>query len=236
MKTPSFKVSQSTEDPPEVVGISFSCDVIRRYKQMILVVRECSTSFTSSCLIPDEKHDTLRDALTRLLVGLNPLDGPRAVLRVDPATSFVALANDDSLMHINVCIEVGRVKNKNKNPVAEKAVSSRRSCYARSPVPVLSPKPSFPLPQPASTPAFVILAYLLASYGHNAASSTITNYPSPTTTSSSPNTSKDPSTIAIANAPNTQLAFRQRYHPYRSVISSICTLTRIRIVPVIDTL
>ena len=122
MKTPSCTVPQSTEDPPEVVGISFACDVIKRYKQMILVVRECATSFTASCLIKDETHDTLQAALTRLLVGLNPLDGPSAILRVDPAPCFIALANNDSLMRINVCIEVWRVKNKNKNPVAEKAV------------------------------------------------------------------------------------------------------------------
>ena len=32
------------------------------------------------------------------------------------------MCNHDSLKHLNVTIEVGRVKNKNKNPVAEKAV------------------------------------------------------------------------------------------------------------------
>ena len=32
------------------------------------------------------------------------------------------MANNDSLNHLNVTIDVGRVKNKNKNPVAEKAV------------------------------------------------------------------------------------------------------------------
>ena len=32
------------------------------------------------------------------------------------------MSNNDSFKHLNVTIEVGRVKNKNKNPVAEKAV------------------------------------------------------------------------------------------------------------------
>ncbi|KAK2550541.1 hypothetical protein P5673_028741 [Acropora cervicornis] len=68
------------------------------------------------------KHDTLRDALTQLIVGVHPLDGPRAVIRVDPSPGFQSMANNDSLNHLNVTIEVGRVKNKNKNPVAEKAV------------------------------------------------------------------------------------------------------------------
>ena len=87
-----------------------------------LVLRECTTSFTASCLVHDEKHDTLRDALTQLIVGLHPLDGPRAIIRVDPSPGFQSMANNDSLNHLNVTIDVGRVKNKNKNPVAEKAV------------------------------------------------------------------------------------------------------------------
>ena len=72
--------------------------------------------------MPDEKHDTLRDALTRLVIGLHPLDGPRAVIHVDPAPGFLSISNNDSLKHINVSLEVGQIKNKNKNPVAEKAV------------------------------------------------------------------------------------------------------------------
>ncbi|XP_044173496.1 uncharacterized protein LOC114951707 [Acropora millepora] len=119
---PSSLVHQSSEDPPEVVGISFAADVIKRHRQLILVLRECATSFNASCLVPDEKHDTLRDALTQLIVGVYPLDGPRAVIRVDPSPGFQSMANNDSLDYLNVTIEVGRVKNKNKNPVAEKAV------------------------------------------------------------------------------------------------------------------
>ena len=89
---------------------------------MILVPRECTTSFTASCLILDKRHDTLRDAPTRLIIGLHPLDGLRAIVHVDPAPGFASLSSNDSLKHLNVTIEVGRVKNKNKNPVAEKAV------------------------------------------------------------------------------------------------------------------
>ena len=119
---PPSLVSQSSDDPPEVVGVSFAADVIKRHRQSILVLRECTTSFTASCLIPDERHDTLRDALTRLIIGLHPLDGPSAIVRVDPAPGFASMSSNDSLKHLNVTIEVGRVKNKNKNPVAEKAV------------------------------------------------------------------------------------------------------------------
>ena len=46
---PSSLVKQSSDDPPEVVCVSFATDVIKRYRQLILVVRECTTSFTASC-------------------------------------------------------------------------------------------------------------------------------------------------------------------------------------------
>ena len=119
---PSSLVKQSSDDPPEVVGASFAADVIKRHRQLILVFREYTMSFTASCLVHDEKHDALRDALTQLIVGLYPLDGPRAIIHVDPSPGFQSMANNDTLNHLNVTIEVGRVKNKHKNPVAEKAV------------------------------------------------------------------------------------------------------------------
>lgn len=64
----------------------------------------------------------MRNALTCLVVDLHPIDGPRAVIRVDPAPAFVSLSNNDGLKHLNVWLDIGRIKNKNKNPVAERAV------------------------------------------------------------------------------------------------------------------
>ena len=51
---PRSLVKQSSDDPPEVVGVSFAADVIKRYRQLILVLRECNTSFTPFCLVHDE--------------------------------------------------------------------------------------------------------------------------------------------------------------------------------------
>lgn len=122
-KFPEPLMHQSTDDPPEVVGVSFAADVLKRCKQSILVVRETTTSFTTASIIPDEKSVTLRDNLATLCVGLHPLDGPPAVVRVDPAPGFIAMKDDNTLKELGISIEIGRVKNVNKNPVAEKAIA-----------------------------------------------------------------------------------------------------------------
>ena len=55
----------------------------------------------------DERRDTLRAALIRLCLELHPISGPCAVVRVDPAPSFAALANDEELRrHKITAIEV----------------------------------------------------------------------------------------------------------------------------------
>ena len=97
-------VSQPSEDPPEVVGVTFAADVIKRWRQLILLLRECTTSYTATRTIADEKRDTLSDALTRLVVGLHPLDGQKAVIRVDPAPAFVSLSTSDALNHVGISI------------------------------------------------------------------------------------------------------------------------------------
>ena len=119
---PTTMVQQSTNPPPTTVGVSFAGDVIRRVQQLILVLRECVTSYTASTLLPNERHDTLRDALISLCIEMQPLDGPLAVVRREPAPCFLALDNDSVLHDHRTALEIGRIKNHNKNPVAEKAV------------------------------------------------------------------------------------------------------------------
>ena len=119
---PHTVIDQSTSDPPAAVGVSFAADILKQSPQLILVLRECVTSYTSTLLVVDEKHGTLRDGLIQLCVGLRPLDGPNAVIRCDPAPAFRALVNDQLLLQHKISLEIGRVKNQNKNPVAERAI------------------------------------------------------------------------------------------------------------------
>ena len=119
---PHTLIEQSTSDPPAVVGSQFAADVINRERQSILVVREYVTSFTSTTILPNEQHQSLREGLIVSTLNLRPMDGPFAVIRTDPAPGFQALQKDDLLEKCRLSVEVGRKKNVNKNPVAERAV------------------------------------------------------------------------------------------------------------------
>lgn len=113
---------QSTATPPSIVGSSYAADVMRRYKQLILVIRETVSSYTSCTIIPSEKQHDLRDGLLLLLSGLTYLGNTHITIRVDPAPGFMALVNDTLLLQRNIHLEIGHAKNPNKNPVAEHAV------------------------------------------------------------------------------------------------------------------
>ncbi|CAC5406290.1 unnamed protein product [Mytilus coruscus] len=70
-----------------------------------------------------QKLGSLRDGLIHLLIPLKPLNGPSVVVRVDPAPGFRPLCDDSYLKQLNISIEIGRVRNQNKNPVADKAIA-----------------------------------------------------------------------------------------------------------------
>ena len=120
--SPTARVDQSTSPSPEGIGRSFAADVIKRSRQLIFVLRETVTSYTSSLFLENECHQTLRDAIVKLCLEMRPMDGPPAVLRTDPAPGFKALVNDPLLKQHRITIELGQAKNPNKNPIAERAV------------------------------------------------------------------------------------------------------------------
>ena len=89
-QTPIARIEQSTAPPPDAVGQSFAANLIKRSRQLILVLRETVTSYTSSLLVEDERHQTLRDALIPLCIQMRPMNGPPAVIPTDPAPGFRA--------------------------------------------------------------------------------------------------------------------------------------------------
>ena len=113
---------QSSEVAPRSIGVLFVADVAQRHRQLILVLRETVSSYTLTTLIKSEKHEDLRNAVIVLCSQLRFLhDGGTTVL-VDTATGFCALATDPIILSHGITLEIGRVKNPNKNPVAERAI------------------------------------------------------------------------------------------------------------------
>ena len=109
-KSPHTIVEQTTTASPDAIGTSFAANV------------EFVSLFTTATLLDDKRHETLRDALVRLCIEFRPLDGPPVVFGTDPAPGFKALTNDELLQQHRLTVEIGRIKNTNKNPVAERAV------------------------------------------------------------------------------------------------------------------
>jgi len=110
----------STSAPPKRPGECFAVDIMCRARQKVFVLRECFTQFTVTRLIPNEQKETLREVLIETTAELKCLDG--CVVRVDGGTAFVSLVKDIFLSKQDIHLEEGRVKNRNKNPIAEKAI------------------------------------------------------------------------------------------------------------------
>jgi hypothetical protein len=112
----------SSEEPPSTIGTSFALDIMRRYRQYVLVLRETVSSYTLTTFVNNEKHDTLRDAIIALCSEVTLHGDCLAHIRVDPGPGLVALKNDPLLKARSIQLIIGNPKNVNKNPVAERAI------------------------------------------------------------------------------------------------------------------
>ena len=117
---PKNIVEQSTSDVPDTIGKMFAADVIRRENQKILIIIDIFSSFMLGVIIPNEQGETLQQGLIQLTASYKHPQG--CVIRVDNAPGFMSLRNDKVLTSVGIQLEFGRVKNKNKNPCADKAI------------------------------------------------------------------------------------------------------------------
>ena len=101
---------------------NFAADVLRRYGQKIFVMRETLSSFTITSLVNDETHDSLRSAIVEAASSIRANPQTVVTIRLDNATGLAALKNDLMLQTFNIVLDFGRIHNKNKNPVIEKAI------------------------------------------------------------------------------------------------------------------
>ena len=83
-------------------------------------MRDCFSSFTTAAFIKSESANDLRNGLFE--TSAHVLSGDGATVRVDCATAFQTLVGDPQLKNYGITLELGRTKNRNKNPVAEKAI------------------------------------------------------------------------------------------------------------------
>jgi hypothetical protein len=122
VKTIPAQFREQSTSVPENIGSNFAADVMRRCKQYIFVLRETVSAFTTSIIIQDETHQTLRNALIEMSSRLSVPKLSQITVRVDPAPGFYALRNDKDLLAHGITLDVGDAKNVNKNPVAEHAI------------------------------------------------------------------------------------------------------------------
>ena len=121
---PKILIEDTTETNHRI-GAALAADVIERNTQKILLVKDKLSQFIRGTLIPDQTANTLRQFLLSLILDILPDSG--TTIRVDGATSFQTLekeskSNGSLLNQLKISIQVGRLINKNKNPVAENAV------------------------------------------------------------------------------------------------------------------
>ena len=114
-------LEQSTSAPANIIGCKYSADVVKRFGQCILVLREDISSFTDAVIIKDEKANTLREGLIQLISHLRSRLSPPAVVRTGPASGLRSL-KDKYLAQLKVSLELGEAKNVNHNPIAENCI------------------------------------------------------------------------------------------------------------------
>ena len=129
-KLPREVMDYTTSQVPSCPGKHFACDIMCRARQKIFVIRDCFSSYTIAMIIPNEQSSSIRNAMIELTAELLSPNG--ATIRADGATPMQALQADRILAKYGISVEIGRVKNPNKNPVAEKAIQELQYELKRS--------------------------------------------------------------------------------------------------------
>ena len=122
---PRAMIKESTEDPPSIVGGRIAADIVKRATQKIFVVRETVTSYTLAEIIPDETKESTTRSLVKLCNILRPSTNVKISVRLDPSSANKSISKNfdkSRLAESNIHVEIGRVLNRNKNPVVDKAI------------------------------------------------------------------------------------------------------------------
>ena len=115
--------SQSTTDFPQSPACSYAADVVRRHGQKLFIMTDTFSTFVTGCIIPDETSTTLKNSLISAISSIRPNPQTNVSVRTDNAPGFRSLSGDSDLQQLRVSIDLGRVLNKNKNPIVDKCIS-----------------------------------------------------------------------------------------------------------------
>lgn len=131
LKTLPKEAAQFSTTSNDIFGTQFSADVLKEKGQKIIICREKLSQFTLSKIIADETAETLESALFSMVIDYIPETG--ATIQVDPAPGFISIAAQKTgiLPQHNIKLDIGRVHNVNKNPVAENCIKEFRKEWLR---------------------------------------------------------------------------------------------------------
>ena len=124
-RLPADLVADESTQLVDVLGAEFAADIVMRYGQKILLVKEKLSSYLQAKEVPNQEMLTLRDALLELIIPLKADTG--ATVRTDNHPAFNSLLADSKLQNSpmtrnNVTIELGQTLNKNRNPTVENSI------------------------------------------------------------------------------------------------------------------
>ena len=113
---------QSSTPQTTTIATDFAADIIRRYRQKIFIMRETLSSFTLTSIVDNEQEESMRSAIIEAVSSIRANSQTCVTVRADNAPGLASLHNDFTLKKFNIFLEYGRIHNKNKNPVVEKAI------------------------------------------------------------------------------------------------------------------
>ncbi len=128
---PRTQVPHSTSAPYSSVGSNFAADIIRRNRQMILAMCEEVTKFTVATFLDSEQHSSILKGLKELLYHVHPTCSATATVKVDPAPGMKSLVRTQPLQNINIVLELGEAKNKNKLATIDKQIQELENEFVR---------------------------------------------------------------------------------------------------------
>ena len=130
-KLEQIEIPFSTTAPYDHVGSNYSADILKRSSQNVLVLTEEVTKFTKAKLVDSETNSCIVDGLKELLNHYRSPCSPCATLKLDPAPAMQTLHRTQPLKSMNVIIELGEPKNKNKLATIDKQIQELRNEFTR---------------------------------------------------------------------------------------------------------